>query len=114
VIWTAVLIILLIGTLFHPGMTAQSRNVLDLVHGSKSVLKEITSVTEDTPLRIQDSLDKELSKQENTHQIEVDVEGSVATEDVSEGEEHNNHQKEDTGQEGKVDPHGPKWLKYKQ
>jgi hypothetical protein len=134
VICSIVVILLLVGILYQPGLTEQSRNVLHLVHGSKGVIAEVTNIVEPIPLQIQESVGNDLPKQEDTHEIKVDIEVDVAKEDakddipnmedtIKEDTAKEDATKEDIAKEEVVKddtsrqeekPNGPKWLDYKQ
>ncbi|KAI8633811.1 hypothetical protein F5Y19DRAFT_462080 [Xylariaceae sp. FL1651] len=97
VIWTVIVIVLVTGTLFHPHLTAHSRNVLDLVHSSKGATKEVPNIAEDIPLQKPDSINEDLPKQDEGQEAKITDEKNVI-DDTSRQEE---------------DSNGPKWLNYK-
>ncbi|KAI1270484.1 hypothetical protein F5Y18DRAFT_434851 [Xylariaceae sp. FL1019] len=99
-IWTLLVVVLVAGSFFRPALSAQSRNVLDLVHGGKVLLKGPPKTVEHLEIQPQDIVNKDLPKHEISPLV-VQAEGIVSKEDPQEQIE--------TGEE----PTGPKWLKYK-
>ncbi|KAI0184357.1 hypothetical protein EV127DRAFT_474418 [Xylaria flabelliformis] len=71
VVWTIFFLVLLTVALFDPRFTAQSRNVLDMVHGSKGLVKETPSGMENVPLQNQGSINIYPPKQEVIHEVQL-------------------------------------------
>ncbi|KAI1502565.1 hypothetical protein F5X99DRAFT_152574 [Biscogniauxia marginata] len=92
VIWTVVVVFLLTITLYNPRISTSSKNVLDLVHGTRIKTDEDHTAVENVGLQKQDAADSYQEKQN----VE---EGSVT--------EENPTQEEDREDEG------PRWLKFK-
>lgn len=103
VIWTVVIIILLSFTLFNPRITARSRDVFDLVHGSKTETKSIPQLHDNIGLQKQDG------KEDRIQDLveEEKAENELKEQEEKEGEREKEKGKEDSSK-------GPHWLKYKQ
>ncbi|KAI1105342.1 hypothetical protein F4804DRAFT_350861 [Jackrogersella minutella] len=97
VIWTVVIIVLLSITLFNPRLTARSRDVFDLVHGSKSGTKETPHVPENIGLQKQDG---------DEDRIQDVAEETKSDDELKE-------QEEEEEKEEKEKAKGPHWLRYK-
>ncbi|KAI1091334.1 hypothetical protein F5B19DRAFT_280395 [Rostrohypoxylon terebratum] len=102
VIWTVVIIVLLSFTLFNPRITARSRDVFDLVHGSKNEAKTIPQLHDNIGLQKQD--DRE-------DRIQELVEEEKEESEWEEQEEKENEREKDKGNEDSSK--GPHWLRYK-
>ncbi|TGJ88748.1 hypothetical protein E0Z10_g117 [Xylaria hypoxylon] len=85
VIWIGMIFMLLVLILFNPRLATQSRNVLDIVHGSKALVKEPTSNPQNVLLQNKDSvfMDLDLPKQEAIHEVELKEDKLTAVEDVA-------------------------------
>ncbi|KAI1778135.1 hypothetical protein F4818DRAFT_287546 [Hypoxylon cercidicola] len=101
VIWTFVIIVLLSVTLFNPRLTARSRDVLDLVHGSKGVTDE-TQALKIAGVQKQDG-DEEDRLQDMTE--EKQQEDQEKDQEMLE--------EEDEEEETTENVNGPHWLRYK-
>ncbi|KAI0479597.1 hypothetical protein F4859DRAFT_529773 [Xylaria cf. heliscus] len=77
VVWTVFFLVLLTVAVFDPRFTAQSRNVLDIVHGGRDTVKEISSSLENIPLQNQDRVDIYMPKQETDSEVKLGVEVDV-------------------------------------
>ncbi|GAW17072.1 hypothetical protein ANO14919_065220 [Xylariales sp. No.14919] len=72
VIWIGMIFMLLILVLFDPHLTTKSRNVLDIVHGSKALVKDPPSNPQNVLLQNQDSVVIEPPKQEAIHEVQLE------------------------------------------
>lgn len=72
VIWVVMIFVLLTIILFDPRLTTQSRNVLDIVHGSKVLIKEPPSTAENVLLQNYDSVAMDLPMQEAIYEVEIE------------------------------------------
>jgi hypothetical protein len=123
-IWTMAVIVVMVVTVLHSSLSARSRSVLDLVHGGKTIIKEIPSTDWNTPSHNKEKLNTQPLVQDKVHDISVVVEEGPTNDD---GTQHRHHlsyqaegdnsqeiQKENEGDNDERDTGKPKWLKYKQ
>ncbi|KAI1336886.1 hypothetical protein F5Y15DRAFT_190121 [Xylariaceae sp. FL0016] len=101
VIWTVLIIILLTISLFNPQITTKSRNVLDMVQGSKGETATPPKMVGDVGLQRQDSKGLEQGQEQTAIGEVSETSQELNSQDIEEIDE----------QEG--DANGPHWLKYK-
>ncbi|KAI0009928.1 hypothetical protein F4779DRAFT_335176 [Xylariaceae sp. FL0662B] len=101
VIWTIVIIALLSVTLFNPRLTARSRDVLDLVHGTKSEVKTAPAVPDDVGLQ------KPVGTEEEPVKIIEGQDQRPGDEAIVDEENYEQYE------ENESNVNGPKWMKYK-
>jgi len=123
-IWTVAVVVVMTVTLLHSSLSARSRSVLDLVHGGKTIIKEIPSTDWNSLSHNEEKLSTHPPVQDKAHDISVVVEEGPTKNDGTQHQHHLSYQAEgDNSQEiqkeNENDNDGrdsgrPKWLKYEQ
>ncbi|KAK5628645.1 hypothetical protein RRF57_004360 [Xylaria bambusicola] len=84
VIWIVLIVVLLTSLIFKPRWTTQSRNVLDIAHGNKVLVKEPFTTAGNVVLQNQDSAIIDLPVQEAIYEVQL---GEVEVNEVANVEE---------------------------